>query len=171
MGADSSPLPHICLLQQRIHLSSSCWGLINGSGSCDPVINSFAHNCSKTKPWIRSFSPSPLPWGLNSQKILEFSSNFLPFLVFLFAHPFNTQDKNSVGIDVRGYPSRRQGPETFTSTTDAEQILAQGNGLGFALGILQELCSLLMGGAWCPAGFGGLKGRNSKDGPSSFLIF
>lgn len=33
----------------------------------------------------------------------------------------------------------------------------------------QELGSLLTGGAWCPPGSGGLKGRNSKEGPSSFL--
>lgn len=81
-------LPHICLLQQRIHFSCSCWGLINASGSCDPVINSFAHNCCTAKPWIRRFSPSPPLGGLNSQKKkFIFLPIFLPFLAFFFFFP------------------------------------------------------------------------------------
>lgn len=57
---------HVCLLQEIIHLCSSCWELINGYGFCDPVINSLAHNCLKTKRCSRSFSPSQSPHAIVS---------------------------------------------------------------------------------------------------------
>lgn len=84
---------HVCLLQE-IHLFGSCWGLINGYGFCDPVINSFSHNCLKTKQCIRISSPPPHPHFHGLRRDPAVSKNwfspswfffFLPFSAFFFS--------------------------------------------------------------------------------------
>lgn len=85
---DSLPHSYICLLQE-IHLFGSCWGLINSYVFCDPVINSFSHNCLKTKQCISCFSPSSPPLAMASEGTQQsirtcfFLPIFLSFPAFL----------------------------------------------------------------------------------------